>query len=632
MLEKICDKNSLSEYARALAGRGFKPGFDNMTAEALVIWLEINGDVLVRDLLHGRYKPMPAIGFHVAKKHGGHRSISRLTALDTVIQQALLDAVCEEAERQFSPRSHAYRKGRGVSTAVAQYCAEGMAHSFASKLDPAACFDNIDHGVLRSAVADFFGEEALTRLIMRCAEMPVMIEGELHQTHRGILQGAPLSALLCNIYFHSLDLFLEERHIPFVRYADDLILFADSEEDIRRFTREAEEYELQTLRLQKNPAKCEIGSPSGICYLGYRFERGKNGHYIAVDEDSPSHSSYKNWHQSRPERDNRAADILSSGILRQKDYSLLFENEDGAYDIPVMNTDIINIYSGVVLDAGFFKRAANSGITVNLFSETGNLLGRFTPAAPLKSPMVTLEQLEQYGDAEKRLWLATQFVLASIHNLRLVIRYYNKTYPDPIYDAMLQKIERAEKMIKENHDYDNLLLLEAQVRQFYYRCFDSFIRTEGFVYEKRSRRPPRNEVNAMISFGNTLLYNLLATEIDKTPLDVRVGFLHATNRREESLNLDLAEIFKPLLVDRVVFALINRKAVTLDDFTTDGKGVYLNTEGKRIFLDAFYDKLNTSVTVRDKSVRYTRVIKEEIQKLVRYFRQGEKYKPFKQIR
>ena len=402
-----------------------------------------------------------------------------------------------------------------------------------------------------------------------------------------------------------------------------LILFADSEEDIRRFTREAEEYELQTLRLQKNPAKCEIGSPSGICYLGYRFERGKNGHYIAVDEDSPSHSSYKNWHQSRPERDNRAADILSSGILRQKDYSLLFENEDGAYDIPVMNTDIINIYSGVVLDAGFFKRAANSGITVNLFSETGNLLGRFTPAAPLKSPMVTLEQLEQYGDAEKRLWLATQFVLASIHNLRLVIRYYNKTYPDPIYDAMLQKIERAEKMIKENRDYDNLLLLEAQVRQFYYRCFDSFIRTEGFMYEKRSRRPPRNEVNAMISFGNTLLYNLLATEIDKTPLDVRVGFLHATNRREESLNLDLAEIFKPLLVDRVVFALINRKAVTLDDFTTDGTGVYLNTEGKRIFLDAFYDKLNTSVTVRDKSVRYTLVIKEEIQKLVRYFRQGE---------
>lgn len=184
MLEKVCDKNILTEYARVLASRGFKPGFDNMTAEALMIWLEINGDVLVRDLLHGRYKPMPAIGFHVAKKHGGHRSISRLTALDTVIQQALLDAVREEAERQFSPRSHAYRKGRGVSTAVAQYCAEGMAHPFASKLDPAACFDNIDHDVLRSAVADFFGEEALTRLIMRCAESRTQRQADIPAQQR----------------------------------------------------------------------------------------------------------------------------------------------------------------------------------------------------------------------------------------------------------------------------------------------------------------------------------------------------------------------------------------------------------------------------------------------------------------
>ncbi len=231
MLERICDQNVLIGFAKALADRGFKPGFDSMTADALVIWLEINGDGLARDLLSARYKPMPAIGTNIAKKHGGYRRIVRLTALDTVIQQALLDAVHEEAEEKFSPRSHAYRKGRGVSTAVAQYCAEGMAHPFAAKLDPTACFDNIDHSVLRTAVADFFGDEALTRLFMRLMEMPVMIDGEpgkIQETHKGILQGAPLSSLLCNLYFHSFDLFLEEQNIPFVRYADDTVLFADS--------------------------------------------------------------------------------------------------------------------------------------------------------------------------------------------------------------------------------------------------------------------------------------------------------------------------------------------------------------------------------------------------------------------
>ena len=205
-------------------------------------------------------------------------------------------------------------------------------------------------------------------------------------------------------------------------------------------------------------------------------------------------------------------------------------------------------------------------------------------------------------------------------------------YPDAFYDSTLKRIERIEKKIKEIPDYEELLLLEGQARQCYYQCFDSFIRTDGFVFEKRSRRPPLNEVNAMISFGNTLLYNLVATEINQTPLDVRIGFLHATNRRQQSLNLDIAEIFKPLIVDRVVFSLINRRAVTPEDFYTEGSGVYLNAEGKRIFLHAFYEKLDTGVTVKDKSVKYKSIIKEEIQKLIRYFRQGEKYKPFKQIR
>ena len=635
MLERICDKNVLIGFAKALADRGFKPGFDSMTADALVIWLEINGDGLVRDLLSGRYKPLPAVGTNIAKKHGGYRRIVRLTALDTVIQQALLDAVHDEAERQFSPRSHAYRKGRGVSTAVAQYCAEGMAHSFAAKLDPTACFDNIDHSVLRAAVADFFGDEALTRLIMRLTEMPVIIDGEpgkIQETHKGILQGAPLSSLLCNIYFHSFDTFLEEQKIPFVRYADDTVLFADSLEEIRLFLREAECFQSEKCKLKKNPAKCAVGSPSELTFLGYRFERGKNGNYTALEEDAPDHAYYRGWHISTPERENRAVDLLSDGILRQKEYSLVFENNEKEHEIPVMSTDSINIYSSVIFDTGFFKRAADCGITVNLFGQTGKLLGQFTPFSSLLSPRVTLEQFEAYFNVQKRVALAREFVLASIHNLRLVIRYYNKMYPDALYDSMLRKIERVEKKIKETDDYDELLLLEAQARQFYYQCYDSFIRAEGFVFEKRSRRPPRNEVNAMISFGNAMLYNLLATEINKTPLDVRVGFLHATNRRQQSLNLDVAEIFRPLIVDRVVFSLINRRAVTPDDFFSDGGGVYLNAEGKRIFISAFYEKLDTCVTVKGKSVKYKSIIREEVQKLVRYFRQGEKYKPFKQIR
>ena len=95
---------------------------------------------------------------------------------------------------------------------------------------------------------------------------------------------------------------------------------------------------------------------------------------------------------------------------------------------------------------------------------------------------MTLEQFEQYFNAKKRVALAKEFVLASIHNLRLVIRYYNKMYPDALYDRMLRKIERVEKKIKETSDYDELLLLEAQARQFYYQFYDRFIRAGGFLF------------------------------------------------------------------------------------------------------------------------------------------------------
>ena len=142
-----------------------------------------------------------------------------------------------------------------------------------------------------------------------------------------------------------------------------------------------------------------------------------------------------------------------------------------------------------------------------------------------------------------------------------------------------------------------------------------------------------NEVNSMISFGNVVLYNYIATEIYKSPLDIRVGFLHATNRREESLNLDIAEIFRPLIVDRVIFSLINRNEIKPACFTYhETGGVYLNEEGKRIFLRAFYEKLASTLSIKNQQCSYARLINMEIQKLIRHFRKAENYKAYRQVR
>lgn len=116
-------------------------------------------------------------------------------------------------------------------------------------------------------------------------------------------------------------------------------------------------------------------------------------------------------------------------------------------------------------------------------------------------------------------------------------------------------------------------------------------------------------------------------------MDVRVGFLHATNRRKESLNLDLAEIFKPLIVDRTVFSMINLRMLQPEHFRHEENGaVYLTENGKRIFLRQFYDKLDSTQMIKGEVFSYDQLIRREIFSLIHFFKDTEKYKPFKQVR
>ena len=329
--------------------------------------------------------------------------------------------------------------------------------------------------------------------------------------------------------------------------------------------------------------KSRIDVSSKIKFLGHKFLSDKKG-VMAFESDTNLNTAYHTWYSHKPHNNRRRVDLLSDGILRQKDFSILFDTEIEDKVIPSISTNIINIYSNVIFDVGFLDVSMKNGIIVNIFDKKDVCLGSFIPSSPLKAPIVTHEQLVKYYNKECRIQLAKEFIIASIHNSLLNIRYYNKQHNRVEYEDAIEKLCALKKTIKLVSEYEKLLLLEAQARSIYYGCFDHFIQGAGFVFEGRTRRPPKNNVNAIISFGNTVLYSLIATEIQKTTLDVRIGFLHATNSRKASLNLDIAEIFKPLVVDRVIFSLINKRSLSSEHFTYCENGaVYLNEEGKHIF-------------------------------------------------
>ena len=429
-IQQLFTPEALQQHASRLKARHFTAGFDRMTGDAAVTWMQINGMCLCQQLAEGSYRPMPSMGFYRAKKNGGARLLSRLTAIDTVIQQILLEALTPVCEKAFSPNSFGYRPGRGVHMALEQYCTLGAQYAFAAKADPRGCFDHFGFEGIEAALRPFVEDADLRVLIMQQVRMPLLIDGQVVQREKGLLQGSLLSPLIMNICLHPLDAALDKTGTPFIRYADDLVLFADETPVLEERSSFVWQLLKQQYGLVPNVQKSRIAAPAQLEYLGCRFVHDRRG-LLPVTTDEPVQDTYHSWRTYRPGNPRRSVDILTDGILRQRDFSLAFENEDGTFDIPIEVSSVINIYSDVVMDSGFLSKAMRRGICINLFDRHNRLVGRITPERPLVSPKLTFEQLNTYYDAPKRLALAKQLVLAALHHIKLNIRNQYKTTGRP---------------------------------------------------------------------------------------------------------------------------------------------------------------------------------------------------------
>lgn len=131
MINKIANLNELLLRASELKRKHFRPGFDNMSAASSLIWLKINGQRLCKEILEESYVPMPAVGFRIAKRNGKYRQLSRITAIDSIVQAQLLSVLTPLCDPVFSEGSCAYRPGKGVSNALELYCRYGGEYRYA---------------------------------------------------------------------------------------------------------------------------------------------------------------------------------------------------------------------------------------------------------------------------------------------------------------------------------------------------------------------------------------------------------------------------------------------------------------------------------------------------------------------
>jgi len=321
--------------------------------------------------------------------------------------------------------------------------------------------------------------------------------------------------------------------------------------------------------------------------------------------------------------------FYNNGIISRKDNTITFMSEDnGSRNLPIENMGNLYVMSEMSLNTSLINLLAQYGIAVHFFNYYSFYTGSFYPREKLVSGNIIVKQVEYYQNNQKRMAIAKSLIDGASYNIYRNLRYYNGRGKD-VKDEM-DDIENLRKNIPNTTGIKELMGYEGNIRKIYYSAWNKVI-DQDIDFTKRVKNPPDNMINTLISFVNTLVYTKVLGEIYQTQLNPTVSCLHEPGTRRFSLSLDIAEIFKPLLADRLIFSLLNRNQITEKSFTKNLNYLHLTKEASKTIVSELDAKLQTTIKHRelDKSVSYQYLIRLECYKLIKHLLREKEYEPFK---
>jgi len=318
----------------------------------------------------------------------------------------------------------------------------------------------------------------------------------------------------------------------------------------------------------------------------------------------------------------RSITLLSDGTLFRRENTLYFENERGRKPLAVEGIYDVYVYGHVTVTSQALHFLAQKGIAVHFFNHYGHYDGSFYPRESLNSGDLVIRQAEHYLTREKRLKLARLFVKGSALNMERNLKRWKVAdgFSEEL-NGLLEELEKARKVTE-------VMNVEARIREDYYSRWDEHL-PGGFKIAKRTRRPPGNEMNALISFLNSRLYATIVSELYNTQLVPTVSYLHEPGERRFSLALDLSEIFKPIIADRLATRLVTKRMLSKEHFREELNGVLLTKEGMKKVLSEYEKELSKSVKHPElkRNVTKKRLIRLEAYKLIKHIVGVKEYEP-----
>lgn len=293
------------------------------------------------------------------------------------------------------------------------------------------------------------------------------------------------------------------------------------------------------------------------------------------------------------------------------------------------NTKEIYCLNEVSINTKLLDFISSNHIIMHFFNYFEGYTGTFYPKERYLSGKLLVKQVESYL-SDKRLIIAKSIVTGIGINLYELLYHYYKHDKKEVKGTIDWLRGEFNNRIEIASTIPELMSAEGEAWGKFYGEFKQFLPND-FVMNKRVKRPPDNPINAMVSFGNSLLYGKTIATIYRTHLDQRISFLHEPSEGRFSLSLDMSEVFKPVIVFRTIFELVNNRKIQVDKhFDKKVNYCLLNEEGRNIFIQAFEERVET-VFMHPKlkrKITYRTAMKLDCYKLIKYIIEDKPFIPF----
>lgn len=601
--------------------RGSKAaGVDGMTIDLFAGIAREQIRILQKQLQWEKYQVSPAKGFYLSKKNGGQRLIGIPTVSDRIVQRALLQAIYPKLDQVLSPVAYAYRPGYSTHLAV-DHVMEFYQHqpAWVLKTDIQKFFDQLSWSLLLHYLERMKLEPSLVRLIEQQIKSGIVMNHRAISTNQGVLQGGVLSGALANLYLSDFDRRCLEAGLPLVRYGDDCLVVCPSWSAANRALTLMQGW-LDDIYLTLQPEKTQIFAPDeSFVFLGYHFSAG-------TVEPPEQFRGTTEASKSRPGRSGGRPPQLCSIVKTprqirtfQPDHywrepmTTLYVTDQGAYvkvqhkqfqvyhedqlkiSVPVNRVTHIVLFGCSNLSHGAVSLCLQHKIPVLYLSSKGRYFGQLQTTGQAQVRYLIL-QVQRSFDPNFVQHQARAIVLAKLHNSRILLMRLNRRRKTEVATQAIADLSRLIEQAALAESVESLLGYEGQGASLYFPAYATLLKG-AFQFEKRTRRPPTDPVNSLLSLGYTLLSQNIHSMVEVAGLHTHFGNLHTPRENHPALVSDLIEEFRALVVDSLVAYLINSNIFKPEDFTPPDErgGVYLHPDALKKFLKHWEDRLLTEI-------------------------------------